>query len=55
MKVAEENNVFVIENKILARAIFASTDLNREIPQEYYGTVAELLVYVYKLNNKEID
>ena len=55
IKVAEENHVAVIENRPLARAIFASTVLNREIPQEYYGTVAEILVYVYKLNHKEID
>lgn len=55
VKVAEENHVTVIENKPLTRAIFASTALNKEIPQEYYGTVAEILVYVYKLNHKEID
>ena len=54
VKVAEENGVFVIENKPLARAIFATTDLNREIPMEFYGTVAEILVYVYQLRKKEI-
>ena len=54
IKVAEENNVSVIENKPLARSIFAATDLNREIPAEHYGEIAEILVYIYKLNNKEI-
>ena len=54
IKVAEENNVSVIENKPLARSIFATTDLNREIPAEHYGEIAEILVYIYKLNNKEI-
>ncbi|MGE4213263.1 MAG: flagellar biosynthesis protein FlhB [Anaerotignaceae bacterium] len=52
IKMAEENDVVVIENKPLARAIYATTDLNREIPQEFYGTIAEILVYVYKLKQK---
>ncbi|MBS4959363.1 MAG: flagellar biosynthesis protein FlhB [Clostridiales bacterium] len=52
VKVAEENNVFVIENKPLARAIFAATDLNQYLPPDFYGAVAEILVHVYKLNHK---
>lgn len=52
VKVAEENDVAVVENPPLARGIYASTDLSQEIPQEYYGAVAEVLVYVYKMNNK---
>lgn len=54
VKVAEESDVVVIENKPLARAIFATTDINREIPMELYGTVAEVLVYVYRLKEKQI-
>ena len=52
VRVAEENGVAVIENPPLARGIYASTNLAQEIPQEYYGAVAEVLVYVYKMNNK---
>lgn len=52
IKVAEENNVFVIENKPLARGIFATTELNQELPKEFYGAVAEILVHIYKLNRK---
>lgn len=52
VKIGEENNVYILENKPLARAIYASTEINREIPPEFYGTIAEILVYVYKLNNK---
>lgn len=52
VKVAEENGVAVVENPPLARGIYATTDLSQEIPQEYYGAVAEVLVYVYKMNNK---
>lgn len=52
IKIAEENNITVIENKPLARGIFASTELKREIPAEFYGAVADILVYVFKLNKK---
>jgi len=52
IKVAEENNIYVIENKPLARAIYAAVDINMQIPVDYYGAVAEILVYVYKLKNK---
>lgn len=52
VRVAEESGVAVIENPPLARGIYASTNLSQEIPQEYYGAVAEVLVYVYKMNNR---
>ena len=54
VKVAEEHDVTVIENKPLARGIYASTPLNAEIPGEYYGVVAEILVQVYKLKNRKL-
>lgn len=50
--VAEENNVVVVEDKPLARSLYAQADLGREIPAELYGAVAEVLVYLYKLNHK---
>lgn len=51
--VAEENRVAIVENVPLARSLFAGTDLEREIPPEFYGPVAEILVYVLKLDQKE--
>ena len=50
VKVAEENGVSVVENVPLARSLYASTKLDREIPPELYGPVAEVLVYVLKLD-----
>ncbi len=52
IKVAEENQVYVIENKPLARALYATTEVRQQIPPDYYGAIAEILVYVYKLKNK---
>ncbi len=51
----EEHGVHVIENKPLARGIYAATQVGAEIPSEYYGMVAEILVYVYRMNNKIIE
>ena len=52
VRVAEENGVHVVENVPLARALYASVELNREIPPDFYNAVAEVLVYVMKLDKK---
>ena len=51
IKVAEENKVAVVENIPLARALYAGAELGREIPPEFYGAVAEILVYIFRLND----
>lgn len=51
-KIAEENNVPIIENKPLARALFKVVELGDYIPENFYKAVAEVLAYVYKLKNK---
>ena len=56
VRVAEENHVAVIENPLLARSLFASTELGQEIPPELYGMVAEVLVYIFRLDgNKRLE
>ena len=50
VQVAEEHGVAVVENVPLARSLYASTELGREIPPEFYNAVAEVLVYLYRLN-----
>lgn len=51
VKTAEEHKVAVIENVPLARSLYAEAELDREIPPELYGPVAEVLVYIFRLNN----
>jgi flagellar biosynthetic protein FlhB len=48
---AIECNVTIVENKPLARTLYATVDIGREIPPELYQSVAEILAYVYKLKN----
>ena len=52
VEIAENHKVTVIENKPLARGIYASTPLGGQIPAEYYGVVAEILVEVFRMNKK---
>jgi flagellar biosynthetic protein FlhB len=49
--IAKLNNVTIVENKPLARTLYATVDIGKEIPPELYATVAEVLAYVYKLKN----
>ncbi|MDW5298813.1 MAG: flagellar biosynthesis protein FlhB [Sedimentibacter sp.] len=50
---AKESNISIVENIPLARALYKNTELNREIPLEYYEPVAEVLAWVYRMKEKE--
>jgi len=54
IKIAEENGIYVTEDKPLAQAMYFAVDLNREIGVEFYDTVAEILALLYKMQNKSI-
>lgn len=47
--IAEKNEVPIVENEELARAIYRSAKIGGEIPGELYQAVAEVLAFVYKL------
>ncbi len=53
--IARENNVPVIQNVPLARAIYKTVEIDQEIPPELYAAMAEVLVYVYKLKGQTIQ
>ncbi len=53
-EIARENDVEIVENKPLARALYASVDVGEKIPQELYQAVAEVLAFVYGVKNREI-
>jgi flagellar biosynthetic protein FlhB len=50
--IARESKVPIVENKPLARALFAAVEIGAAIPQELYKAVAEVLAYVYRLKKK---
>lgn len=48
-EIAAEHNVSTLEAPKLARALFAHTELNEEIPEALYSAVAEVLAYVFQM------
>jgi flagellar biosynthetic protein FlhB len=51
-EVAKEHNVPVIENPPLARALYASVEVDEAIPVEHFKAVAQVIGYVMKLTGK---
>ena len=51
--VANDNDVPIVENPPLARALFAAAEIDDEVPQEHYKAVAEIISYVYQLKNRK--
>lgn len=52
-QIAKENNIYITENKPLARILFKKTEIGDLIPLEQYKAVAEILAYVYNMKNKK--
>jgi flagellar biosynthesis protein FlhB len=50
-EVAKANEVTIVENPPLARALHAAVDLDDEVPAEHYKAVAEVISYVMKLKS----
>lgn len=50
--VAREHKIEIVENKPLARMLYYNVEIGNEIPTELYQMVAEVLAYVYRLQNK---
>lgn len=51
-EIAIANNVPIVENVPLARALHASVQIGMPIPAELYQAVAEILAYVYRLSKR---
>ena len=52
-ELAKENNVPIVENRPVARALYNSVPVDGVIPSEMYVAVSEILAYVYRLKNGE--
>lgn len=48
---AKEHHIEIVENKPLARMLYANVDIGQEIPPELYQAVAEVLAMVYNMKN----
>ncbi|AWG42663.1 flagellar biosynthesis protein FlhB [Candidatus Borreliella tachyglossi] len=53
-QIARESSIPVIENKPLARDLYANVEVNEEIPREYWEIVSKILVKVYSITKNFI-
>lgn len=51
-EVARDNKIEIVENKPLARMLYANVDVGQAVPPELYQAVAEVLAFVYHLQGK---
>jgi flagellar biosynthetic protein FlhB len=51
-EIALENNVPVVENKPLARALYDEVEIGDVIPEKFYEVMATILAQVYKMSGK---
>lgn len=52
-EIAKNNNVPIVENRPVARALYNSVPLDGMIPTDLYVAVSEILAYVYRLKNPQ--
>jgi flagellar biosynthetic protein FlhB len=51
-EIARESRVTIVENRMLARSLYAKVKEGEEIPESLYAAVAEILAYVYGLKGR---
>ncbi len=49
----KEEDIFIYRHKLLARALYFTSELGQEISDKLYTAVAIALAYIYKVNNGE--
>lgn len=49
---AKNNNVVMVENRPLARALYAQAKIGQQVPEDLFKAVAEVLAYVYRIQRK---
>jgi flagellar biosynthetic protein FlhB len=54
VEIGKNNNVPVVQNVQLARAVYREVEIDQEIPPDLYMATAEVLAYVYRLKNRKI-
>jgi len=50
-EVATQNNIPIVEDRVLARVLYSTVEIDGEVPQNLYQAIAKVLSYVYQLRN----
>ena len=51
-EIAKEHHIEIVENKPLARMLYANVEIGEMVPPELYQAVAEILAMVYHMQGK---
>jgi flagellar biosynthetic protein FlhB len=54
IKVAQENGVYITENRPLARGLYEAVELNEQIPEQFFKPVADIIAFLYNLRKKRV-
>ena len=54
-EIAAENGIPIIENKPLARALYAEVELDEVIPEKYYEVMAVIIKQVYEIKGRTLE
>lgn len=52
INVAKNNEIMTVENRPLARALYAQAEIGDQVPEDLFKAVAEVLAYVYRIQRK---
>jgi flagellar biosynthetic protein FlhB len=48
--IAKEHNVEIVQSAALARSLYYTADVDKDIPEELYAAVAQVLAFIFQLN-----
>jgi len=52
-EIAREHRVPIVEDKVLARALYSSVNIGEVIPEKLFQAVAQLLAYIFRMKNSK--
>ncbi|MEN0088518.1 MAG: EscU/YscU/HrcU family type III secretion system export apparatus switch protein, partial [Pseudomonadota bacterium] len=51
-EIAKDSDIPIVENPPLARALYATTEVDDEVPEEHFKAVAEVIGFVFRLKQR---
>ncbi len=51
-EIGRHHGVMIVENKLVARTLFKLVEVGREVPDDLYRAIAEILAFVYRVRGK---
>lgn len=53
-RIAEENGIPVVEDKGLARSLYAAVEVNQAISKEFYAAIANIMLMLRRIGNRHV-